>query len=601
MCGIDIQFDIKRKNNFKTNGFMSHRGPDYHDTVLKFDGSLKISHWRLSIIDLRDRSNQPYQSSNGRYTLVFNGEIYNYLELRKNFISEGIVFHTDSDTEVLMVFIEKFGFSKLNLLEGMFSFAVWDSKNDTLTIVRDRFGIKPLYWRLDDQKLEIGSEIKQVLPINPKFNLPRVLDYLESGLSDFSDETLFDSVFQVEPGSLIEFKISEVVKLKKSKWAKDNFMRVPSDNFEDLFEESIEKHFRSDVEVGSCLSGGLDSAAIVAASSKRSNDKSFKTFTAVFPGSSVDESKKAKSISEYCVTDHHEVEVNPYDALKQIEKLTWHHDEPTGSSSMFAQWRVFEDAKKNGVKVMLDGQGADEILGGYHSTFPYVKMEQDFQSQNTENKKLDVFSRIAKLKIGNRNSKSASGRDFSGSWLAVNLLELDQNRINAWNNALEFKGLREPRSVKEFCSVMTYAVSLPTLLHSEDRNSMAHGIEARVPFLYQKLADYSLNLETHLRMNSTFTKLPVRDYLAGKVPPEIYQEPKKLGFATPEQDWFKGVLSEKVESLFMETVNEFPEFFNRTNTIRLFKDRMSGKVNWDFTIWRVLSFSAWVKVFNISR
>lgn len=600
MCGIDIQFDIKRKNRFKANSFMNHRGPDYHDTIFRFNGSLRLSHWRLSIIDLKDRSNQPYQSSDGRYVLVFNGEIYNYLELRKSFISEGIVFHTDSDTEVLMVFIERFGFSKLNLLEGMFSFAVWDSKSDTLTIVRDKFGIKPLYWRLDDQKLEIGSEIKQVLPLNPRFNLPRVLDYLESGLTDFSDETLFDSVFQVEPGCLIEFKITETVKLKKNKWAKENLRLTPSDNFENLFEESIEKHFRSDVEVGSCLSGGLDSAAIVAASSKRADEKAFKTFTAVFPGSSVDESRKAKSISEFCVTDHYEVEVNPHDALERIEKLTWHHDEPTGSSSMFAQWRVFEDAKKYGVKVMLDGQGADEILGGYHSTFPYITIEQDFQSKNTEKTKLDVLSRIAKLKRGNRSSKNASDRSFSGSWLATNLLELDPNRINAWNNALEYKGFKEPRSVKEFCSVMTYAVSLPTLLHSEDRNSMAHGIEARVPFLYQKLADYSLNLGTNQRMNSTFTKLPVRDYLVGKVPPEIYQEPRKLGFATPEQDWFRGVIAEKVESLFMETVNEFPQFFNRTNTIRIFNDRMSGKVAWDFTIWRILSFSAWVRVFNLS-
>ena len=131
MCGIDIQFDIKRKNRFKANSFMNHRGPDYHETIFRFNGSLRLSHWRLSIIDLKDRSNQPYQSSDGRYVLVFNGEIYNYLELRKSFISEGIVFHTDSDTEVLMVFIERFGFSKLNLLEGMFSFAVWDSKSDT--------------------------------------------------------------------------------------------------------------------------------------------------------------------------------------------------------------------------------------------------------------------------------------------------------------------------------------------------------------------------------------------------------------------------------------------------------------------------------------
>jgi asparagine synthase (glutamine-hydrolysing) len=600
VCGIDVQFDIKRKNDFKTNNFMIHRGPDYQDTIMELNGSLRLTHWRLSIIDLHDRSNQPYQSSDRRYSLVFNGEIYNYLELRKNFISEGLVFHTNSDTEVLMVFIERYGFSKLNLLEGMFSFAVWDSKRETLTIVRDRFGIKPLYWRLDDKKLEIGSEIKQVLPANPKFNLPRVLDYLESGLTDFSDETLFDSVFQVEPGCLIEYKIEESVKFRKTKWAKDINSQSPLNDFQVIFEESIEKHFRSDVEVGSCLSGGLDSAAIVAASSSRSKEKMFKTFTAVFPGTSVDESRKAKSISEFCSTDHYEVQVNPFDALEQIEKLTWHHDEPTGSTSMYAQWRVFEEAKEHGVKVMLDGQGADEILGGYHSTFPYMEIEQKSQFTNTGKIKLDAFSRIQKIKKRQQTSKVAKLLHFSESWLASDLFELDPSRINAWSNALEAKGFKEPRSVKDFCNVMTYAVSLPMLLHSEDRNSMAHGIEARVPFLYQKLVDYSLKLDTSLRMNSTFTKLPVRDYLVGRVPSEIYLEPKKLGFATPEQEWFQGVLSEKVEELFMGTINEFPEFFNRSNSIKMFQERMSGSSNWDFNIWRVLSFAAWVRLFRVS-
>lgn len=599
MCGIDIQYDLSHDNNFKPNRFMTHRGPDYFDTMIKQDGALKLSHWRLSIIDLDERSNQPFQSLDMRYTLVFNGEIYNYLELRKQFISEGIVFHTNSDTEVLMVFIERLGFSKLHLLEGMFSFAVWDERNKKLTIVRDRFGIKPLYWRLDHAKLEIGSEIKQVLPPKPKFNLPRVLDYLESGLSDFSEETLFDQVFQVEPGCLIEFTIRDSVVINKVEWFDRDRTTEVKESFEDLFEESIDKHFRSDVEIGSCLSGGLDSAAIVAASAARSEPDQFKTFTAVFPGSSVDESRKAALVSDFCRTNHFEVQVDPLGILEQLEKLTWHHDEPTGSSSMYAQWRVFEEAANRNVKVMLDGQGADEVLGGYHSIFPYLSLEQE-GVVNFEKVKQNAFNRVLRIKQGLMSNGISTKLNLTDSWLKSELIELDNNRKSAWTNALESRGFDEPKSVKEFCKVMTYAVSLPMLLHSEDRNSMAHGIEARVPFLGAKLASYSLSLDSRSRLNSTLTKLPVRGYLTGRVPSEIYSEPKKLGFATPEQEWFKGILSDKVEKLFIETLDEFPEFFDREKSIKLFKDRMSSSVGWDFTIWRILSFSAWVKVFDVS-
>jgi asparagine synthase (glutamine-hydrolysing) len=599
MCGIDIQYDLTHDNNFKPNRFMTHRGPDYFDTLIKEDGALKLSHWRLSIIDLDERSNQPFQSHDKRFTIVFNGEIYNYLELRKQFISEGIVFHTNSDTEVLMVFIEKLGFGNLHQLEGMFSFAVWDEKTKKLTIVRDRFGIKPLYWRLDDTKLEIGSEIKQVLPSKPKFNLARVLDYLESGLSDFSEETLFDGVFQVEPGCLIEFSICDSVTFSKAQWFDRNKTTEIRESFEDLFEESIDKHFRSDVEIGSCLSGGLDSSAIVAASAARSEPGEFKTFTAVFPGSSVDESRKATLVSDFCRTNHFEVQVNPFSLLDQIENLTWHHDEPTGSSSMYAQWRVFEEAANRNVKVMLDGQGADEVLGGYHSIFPYLSLEQESHI-NFEKLKQGAFNRVLRIKNALARTEFSTKLHLIDSWLNPDLLELDNSRKNGWTNALESRGFNEPKSVKEFCSVMTYAVSLPMLLHSEDRNSMAHGIEARVPFLGSKISTYSLNLDSSSRLNSTLTKLPVREYLMGRVPGEIYLEPKKLGFATPEQEWFKGILSGRVEKLFLEAMNEFPEFFDREKSIKLFRDRMTGRVSWDFTIWRILSFSAWVKVFDVT-
>jgi asparagine synthase (glutamine-hydrolysing) len=286
--------------------------------------------------------------------------------------------------------------------------------------------------------------------------------------------------------------------------------------------------------------------------------------------------------------------------LNQLEKLTWHHDEPTGSSSMFAQWRVFEEAASCDVKVMLDGQGADEILGGYHSTFQYLAAEQE-NTLNFEKIKMETFKRVLKIKqnmMGTANSTKFTSGD---SWLNANLLHLDQSRKSAWNTALESKGFSEPSSVKDFCKVMTYAVSLPTLLHSEDRNAMAHSIEARVPFLHPDLVSYALNLNSAERLSSVLTKLPIRKYLTGRVPSEIYSEPKKLGFATPEQEWFRGILSQKVEFLFMEVVNEFPEFFNRARVMQLFQDRMKGQVGWDFTIWRILSFGAWIRVFNIQN
>jgi len=594
MCGIYASIS-NQPHRTQERYCPVHRGPDDFGTLNLWEGRVQLKHWRLSILDLTSGGHQPMKSQNARYSIIFNGEIYNYIELRETLRAKGFEFFSASDTEVLLKVFEVYGLAGVDQLNGIFALVIWDSIEKMIFAIRDRFGVKPLYWKYENGLLEIGSEIKQLTSLTNKANLDKCVDFLESGTTDHSAETLFAGIYQLRGGSYFIASQSENFRPVVNKWHTDE-LKESNGDFEDIFERAIKLQLRSDVPVGTCLSGGLDSSSIAVAMKKIQPDVELNTFTAIFPGSNIDESEIARKTADKLHAIHHEVRVSPQKVMRAIEEQAWIHDEPTGSSSMLAQYEVMKTASEAGMKVMLDGQGADEIFGGYSSTFDYFQKENFKIPGKIHQANRQLIQKIAHL----RKTPSASGTITNPDWLLPEFKKRNSGAHSAWQNGLLANEIDEPNSVREFLVFMTYVASLPMLLHSEDRNSMANGIEARVPFLDNELANFALNLPTTSRMTSKFSKIPIRRYLEGKVSPSIYLNKRKLGFATPEKEWFQTILRQDLEKMYQEAAQTNRDIVNVDVAVWNLNQKLANQQNWDFTVWRLLSFNAWRKRFNVN-
>src|SRR4029079_17542268 len=340
------------------------------------------------IIDVSNAGLQPMADPSGRYQLVFNGELYNYLELREELRGRGEIFQTETDSEVLLRAYMVWGEAALDRFRGMFAFLIWDNAEQRLFAARDRFGIKPLYMVANANGVGFASEIKQLLGLpglQRRMNLPRVYDFLSSGIADHTAETMFDGVMQLRAGECAVAKTdtNDLIELKLRRWYAipdpNKFMMLSeseaAEQFRALLIDAVRIHLRSDVRVGSCLSGGLDSSSIVCLMTEmlgsQNGRASVNTVSACYDEKRVDERPFMESVVNQTHASPHYIFPRAEDVFAQAEKITWHQDEPFGSTSIFAQWCVFEEAKRVGVKVMLDGQGADEQLAGYHAWYWY--------------------------------------------------------------------------------------------------------------------------------------------------------------------------------------------------------------------------------------
>ena len=355
---------------------VSHRGPDgegfYNDEYIS------LGHRRLSIIDLSANGHQPMPRDN--FIITYNGEVYNYLELKDELISLGHQFNTHSDTEVILASYQQWGSAFLNKLNGMFSFVIYDQQHKKVFAARDRFGVKPMYyWICPIGVLYIASEIKQftcLIGWKAEINLQASYDFLNHSLLDHTNQTFFKDVFQLRPAHFFELNLgtAEPPKVMPVRWyelqASSSVEKTPAQFFE-IFKSAIELRLRSDVPVGSCLSGGLDSSSIVCVLNQVLNKSSLqKTFSACSEIKKFDEREFIEEVVSRTDVEANYTYPDETKLFEVLDELIWHQDEPFGSTSIFAQWCVFELAKVNKVKVMLDGQGADEQLAGYHSYFP---------------------------------------------------------------------------------------------------------------------------------------------------------------------------------------------------------------------------------------
>jgi asparagine synthase (glutamine-hydrolysing) len=645
MCGIAASISSAR--NLSINemenviNLVSHRGPDgisvagmfgsHFDSVsdknrsefLQSAAQVTLGHARLAILDLSHESDQPMISPDGQFAIVFNGELYNYIEIRTELKARGVNFRTSGDTEVVLNAFIEWGTSAFSRFRGMFAFVIVDSRTQTAIAVRDRFGIKPLYvWQSPNNAIHFASEIKEFTQINgwsAELNDSGAAQFLLYGLTDHSEKTLFRGVTQVLPGTYLDIKFSNEVKTSSHSWwtlsSTENFQgsfTQAADEFRERFLDSLTIHLRSDVPIGSCLSGGLDSSAIVTAAPHCIDHQSLThlTFTASSANEKLDETRYAELVNRQVGAKGNFVTPDVNDLWNDLDQITWHQDEPFGSTSIYAQWKVFQLANKHGIKVMLDGQGADEQLGGYDSFINWRIVDllrhgrvgkaraelKAFDSKGRTNL-FNVIQTLAYVSLPQSivrgiGSRMGVASQNAGGWVSESFLE----HANASDPFKMLNG-RSPKNVRELSHSMLSSSNLPMLLRFEDRNSMAFGVESRVPFLDHELVEFVTSLPSEYLVSEGNTKRILTKGLAGFIPQEIIERKDKIGFQTSEATWFT-----KNSTMILDRIQDTIEESNgliTKNAMEVSRNMLSNQSKYSYVPWRIVSFGAWAKRFKV--
>lgn len=596
---------------------LRHRGPDDSgsENFSFVDGRLILGHTRLSIIDLSNAGHQPFHSADGRYVIVYNGEIYNYRELRSELTSRGYVFHTESDTEVLLTAWAAWGSDCLRRLIGMFSFAVLDRRESTLTCIRDAFGIKPLFYTEEDGNFIFSSEIQALLALKSlkvEVNWQRSYDYLVHGEYDSSEDTFFSDVKQLPSGCFMTLDLSKGVKPVMSRWWVPRITTQITQSRGDIVEQvresflnSVRLHLRSDVPLGVALSGGVDSSAVACAMRHVEPDMPINTFSFIARGGSGDEEKWVDIVNQNIQAKAHKLIIEPGELVRDIDDLIQAQGEPFGSTSIYAQYRVNQLASSSGVRVTLDGQGADEILGGY-TGFPGERMH----SLLDERRLSDAWSFICSWAEWPGRTKTSGLRAVLAELSTGSIHELmrwatGMNRIPSWiipevaeemNIAFRVARFRSSndasgrRVVAQMVNMLTKH-GLPALLRHGDRNSMRFSVESRVPFLSLELVDLMLSMpEDYLVSANGETKHIFREAMRGIVPDEVLFRKDKIGFEPPEKEWILSI-AEKAREWLSEDVS-IP-FVRRDVLLAEFDEIVAGRHPFTWQVWRWINFYRW--------
>ena len=586
---------------------LHHRGPNDQGLLAQDckGFSIALAHTRLSIIDLSKAGHQPMQSVDKRYTMVFNGEIYNYLELKNELKEMGYHFKTNSDSEVLLVSWQAWGESSLERLRGMFSFVIFDSVDQTLICVRDPFGIKPFFYCFDEKGFHFASELRAIKHLSEnklKLNFQRAYDYLVYGRYDDTEDTFYEGVRQLMPGHLMKVDCSQDSLQPKTfmkRWWWPDIKEVSGISFSEATEElramflsNIRLHMRSDVALGAALSGGIDSSAVVCAMRVLEPDMPIHTFSYVARGTSVDEEKWVDLVNNHVGASENKIFITPSQIMSDLPKVIEAQGEPFLSASIYSQYRVFQCAREKGITVTLDGQGADELLAGYDS---YVGAR--LHSMLSPKKLPEMLGFLMKWRKRNSNPFGFAFAhlvdNFSNSFLDKIFHAFHKSPLPSWIDRSEIKARGivsgRPRSPlpqpsgkdRRLAEKLRYALTgngLGALLRHADRNSMCWSIESRVPFLTQDVAQFLLRLPEHyLYSQGAETKSVFRSAMHDLVPSQILSRKDKIGFVCPERQIKERLLADLRKS---EPVNLF-----RMNKI-------NESLNPD-QLWRLLNFSTW--------
>ncbi len=626
MCGIyggwwkeepsQIEFRLA-----KAQKALAHRGSDDHGLTYHRErsGLLAMGHNRLSIIDLSAAGHQPMDSTDKRYSVVFNGEIYNYRELRRELEGQGETFHSDTDTEVLLSSWRAWGKACLPKLRGMFAFALHDRQEKALICVRDPFGIKPLFYRTGNDSFLWSSEIKAIRELHPgsfQLNFQQAYDYLTCGTYDTFDQTFFDGIHHLPPGHILLFDLAHGRIKSREQWWFPSIEEDTSISFNQaaeklrvMFLNNVRLHLRSDVPLGAALSGGLDSSAVVCAMRSLEPDMPIHTFTFVAADSPVNEESWADIVNHHVKAISHKIIVSSEEFSKDLDDMILAQGEPFGSTSIYAQFRVFQMARENNIIVTLDGQGADEMLAGYkrffsqrlrslmdtkglRKSFSFAHMWSKWPGRSLE-EALKIFSRIlfptSLLDLFARMKGHAPTPD----WLNASVFR-DHGIIEEKAELISDEQIG--RHVVAALRNSQMKNGLPCLLRHADRNSMRWTIESRVPFLTSDLSEFLLSLpEEFLISGNGETKHVFRAAMRDIVPDTVLERRDKIGFATPEKKWLQ--MSSREILPWLDSAKAIPFLKHEVAYTEM---RKIIDCNRHFTnhAWRLLNFCRWYELMN---
>jgi asparagine synthase (glutamine-hydrolysing) len=543
-----------------------HRGPESAGYWVSNNGQVGFAHRRLAIIDLTERAAQPFKYLH--YTVIFNGEIYNYIELKDDLLKHGYTFATTTDTEIIPAAFDYWGIKCLDHFDGMFAFALWDDDKQEMLLARDRFGEKPLYYhatymqRGKFEQLIFGSEMKALWACGaPKHvNGTMMLNYITLGhVQDTLKKTgtFYNDILSLPPGHYLTIQPQQG-KVQMKRWYNSaaETLRLKSERvntgeiagrFIELFSASVKRRLRSDVNIGTCLSGGIDSSSIVAVcNGLKAEHLTHECFTAVFPGFEKDESAYSGQVAKHFNLQQHTIEVTADDWISNFQLLMHHQEEPLQSSSVLTQFMVYGLAKLHGITVLLDGQGADEILGGYkkHAHWflqqllrtgsPSFLKEKRLLQQNNFLETWGIKNYVAsffpvktaaalqKKAVTQQNNHAYINKDFLKKYQVVDTLQ--KPVVNTLEDMLYYN---------------SFTAGLGELLRYADRNSMAHSREVRLPFLDHTFVEFIFSLPSSYKIHEGFTKWILRHCMQPLLPANIVWRKDKIGYEPPQQQWMQ--------------------------------------------------------------
>ncbi len=604
MCGISgiVSFSGKpiEPASIKTMmKKMKHRGPNDEGTY--FDKGIGLGFVRLSILDLSPLGHQPMHDETDRFTIIFNGEIFNYIELREELLAKGHRFKSQTDTEVLLHAYIEYGVNFLDKLNGMWAFAIYDKEKSKLFCARDRYGIKPFYYHRNENELIFASEIKSILPLMPQrlVNNKAVYDYIVYNRTDHNNETFFQSIQKLPHGHYLEIDESGV---KTTQWYnlknKISPRIVSPEEYYDLFSSSVNLRLRSDVPLGVSLSGGIDSSSVVSVLTKQYGLSELNTFSAVYYGDENDE-------SSYINLYRDELKNMRYTSpsvdsfLNDYSDFIEAHNEPVNDVGSYAQYKVMQLASQY-VTVTLDGQGADEQLGGYHNFFGsyYRELFNSFKwltlaSENfhylSKHKSMKGFNYFAYFMLPNNIKKTLSTKVYGN---------VNQSFHAEFKNISTIQeDLYNPRSLR--ASLLDhFEHKLEHLLKWEDLNAMRFGIESRVPFLDYRLVETSLSLPSNQILYKGTTKHILRESMKGVLPEAIRMRQDKKGFANPRAKWFR---DPRFQTIINDILNssEFEQlgYFDVKACKQKYQAHLEQKGDMSKDIWKWINLTNWHQKF----
>lgn len=622
MCGIAGIVATQPSESHQTSiqgmlRIQRHRGPDDEGIKLLDSGRVVLGHRRLSIIDLSPAGHQPMGDESGTLWIIFNGEIFNYIELAEELKQKGHHFRSRSDTEVILNAYREFGFDCVSKFNGMWAFAIWDDTKKILFCARDRFGVKPFYFHHNSstQEFLFASEIKALLAARPsirKADLSALRHFLSASQFEINSSTLFSQIRQLPPAHYLVVKDGQITsrrywQLEESDLGRPMDMERAAAQLYDLLYDSVRLRLRSDVPVGTCLSGGLDSSSIAAIASAISGTH-LKVFSAVYDDAGLREGHFARRVAErfglqqFCVTPE------PKDFLTLVSRITWHMDIPTAGAGVISQWEVMRMAAAENVHVLLDGQGGDELLGGYPN-YLYHALLSLFKT---------AWARPTPRQLIELTLSALAIRRYVRRSLFLKSLEVARRRVS-----------HLPRSLIEAVMINDVALptppddpfmqpalsrgevsplrkrleqdllfnSIPQLLHYEDRNSMAFSIEARTPFLDYRFVEFCMNLPAALKIRRSTTKWVLREAMRNKLPPEIVDRKDKLGYPTPINRWLRQPWARPALELLNESRTRQRGIWDADKVNDLVQRHLSGSANIGDELWRLFTCEIWFRTF----